>query len=178
MSAYEFGGEGPKVETNSIYVDIEKPEGDGVEPFFEDHLDAIKKAIDILVPVIGSPQSKISIFASGTATPGHCADSDGDMERVTLTIQVLEDLYLDPDLVPEGDQTAVASELYVNALTDEKPKEEGEVENELPEPEDVIENELPDGPPPVGTTLPTPDLPDQELPDEETKSTRRSSKKK
>jgi len=160
MTAYEYGGEIDKNELNRVFIEIDKPEDENVLPFFEDHLDATRKAAEALVPVLGSAKAKVSINVTGTVNPGHCADNDGGLESISITISVVEDLYADPDLIPEDEQTHTDPDLYTNALTTEKPVSEEEKDKDKdkdkdPHPDQTLPGDLEDKKPkPKPTPLP------------------------
>lgn len=118
--SYEFGGEVTKAEVNSVYFELDKPEEpEGIGPFFEDHLDAIRKAVDAIVPVVGSSKARISVLVKGHANPGHCPADGYDDESISITVSVVEDGTVDPDLIPEGEQTVTDPALYENAMVEE-----------------------------------------------------------
>lgn len=118
--SYEFGGEVPKSEVNSVYFELDKPEEpEGIGPFFEDHLDAIRKAVDAIVPVVGSSKARISVLVKGHANPGHCPADGYDDESISITVSVVEDGTVDTDLIPEGEQTVTDLALYENAMVEE-----------------------------------------------------------
>jgi len=151
MTAYEYGGDIDKSEINRVFIEIDKPEDQNVLPFFEDHLDAVRKSVELLAPVLGSTKAKINILVTGTVNPGHCADNDGNYESVSLTISVTEDYYANPDLIPEGQQTHVDKDIYTNALTTEKPVSEEEKDKDKdkekdkdPHPDQTLPGDLDD----------------------------------
>ncbi len=100
--SYTFSGEFPKsVGAKGVFHNAEvQTEPLGVEPFFQDHKDAIENAISTLIDSLGSKDANFKVTVKGHANPGHVSTKGWAEEFIDIRIDVVKDKTIAEDVMP------------------------------------------------------------------------------